>query len=496
MNKVRYSDRYFEGSASSIGDGRGAVRGVAVTLSSQSVKFILQFGSIIILARLLTPNDFGLVAMVSVFVNFLNMFKDFGLSQAVIQSKIINRGQVSSLFWINIGICVCISLLMFVIAPTIAKFYGREELVSVTMLLGGGIALQSVGLQHRALLIRTMQFGKVEIVEVLSMLGALSVAAALAIYGYTYWALVWQAVSHALILSVGYVIACRWLPGRFTSFRECLHLLRFGGGMFSFNLVNYFSRNADHILVGKFLGAGALGVYVKAYQVLRLPMQQVTAPITKVVFPTLSRLQDAPTKFRIHYLQFLRAITVINVPIVIYLWFFSDVIVEVVLGHQWLEMIPVFRCLAPAALMAATNVAGGWVLVALGQVSKQFYMGLGSSIVHVLAMIVGIRWGIIGLAISVSLSRMIMKLPMLAIAYQSTEINLMDFIRVQFWPMLTSIVAGFAAWSICILCEVNQIHLLLLFSLMIYGIVYLTLVTLDAKIRSELISLKKMYMAK
>lgn len=491
MSGARYSDRYFGANSCLATSGATAAKGVFVTLSSQAAKFVLQFGSIMVMARLLAPEDFGLVAMVSVFVNFLSMFKDFGLSQAVVQSKEIERGQVSSLFWINIGICLCISLSMLLVAPAVARFYEREELVHVTMLLGAGIAFQSVGLQHRALLLRAMQFVKVEVVEVLAMLVALSVAVCLAISGYTYWALVWQAVSQALVLSLGYIIACRWLPGRFSSFRECLHLLRFGGGVFSFNLVNYFSRNADNILVGKFLGAGALGLYGKAYQLLSLPMQQVTSPISKVVFPSLSRLQDNASEFRSQYLQFLRMITLINVPIVIYLGLFADVVVGVLLGEQWLEMVPVFRCLAPAALMAATNVAGGWVMVALGRVSKQFYMGLGSSVVHVIAMIIGLVWGVVGVAIAVSCSRMLMKLPMLAIAYQRTEIHLMDFIRVQLWPMFASMIAGGTAWCVYVLSEVSGNYVIICMSLTIYGSVYCMLVLLNRKLRGELLLLKE-----
>lgn len=488
MNKTRYSDRYFEGADLSDQAGRRAVRGVAVTLSSQSVKFVLQFGSIIILARLLTPEDFGLVAMVSVFVNFLNMFKDFGLSQAVIQSKEIKRGEVSSLFWINIGICLCISLSMLVVAPGVAEFYGREELVYVTILLGSGIALQSVGLQHRALLIRTMQFVKVEVVELVAMFGALGVAISLATAGYTYWALVWQAVSQALILSLGYIIACRWLPGKFSSFRECLHLFRFGGGVFSSNLVNYFSRNTDNILIGRFIGANSLGLYSKAYQLLMLPMQQVTGPVTKVALPLLSRLQNDAIEFRRNYLRFLTLVTVINVPIIIYLGVFADIVVETVLGAQWLGMVDVFRCLVPAALMGATNVAVGWVLMPLGRVSKNFYLGLFSSVVFVISIVIGLNWGLLGVACAVSISRLVLKLPILSLAYRKTEIRLTDFVRIQLWPILAS---GGGSLIMVFIMDHYSIRFEAFFSFLGFTCIYLVLLLLDSRFREDLLSLKK-----
>jgi O-antigen/teichoic acid export membrane protein len=485
-----YSDRYFEEYNATGQLGRPLVRGVTTTLTGQFGKFILQLASIVILARLLTPEDFGLVGMVAVVVNFLNMFKDFGLSQAIIQSERISRSQISTLFWTNVGLCCSISLAVLSLSPVVAIFYGREELVHVTMLFGVGIGAQSLGLQHRALLIRSMQFAKVEIVEIVSIFVSLSLAICLGLLGYGYWALVWQALSQALFLSAGYAIASRWMPGRFSNLRECMHLLKFGGGVFSFNCVNFLSRNCDNILIGKFVGAGPLGFYGRAYQLLMLPAKQVTTPVSKVALAALSRLQGSPPEFRSRYIQFLLLITLINLPIVIYLGFFTEIVIEVVFGSKWLGMVDVFRCLIPAALTAATNVAGSWVLIPLGRVSKQFYMGAVSSTVHLLAMLVGLRWGIIGVALSIGLSHTMMKLIMLSVAYRNTEIRLRDFIQVQSWPLFCALCAGVGASFILSLLDLAPLFSVL-FSLGLFGSLYLLLILANSSIRGQLVQLKQ-----
>ena len=486
MRVVRYSDRYFGDASRSEESGAKTAHGVFVTMGGQGIKFVLQFGSMMVMARLLTPEDFGLIGMVAVFVNFLSLFKEFGLSQAVIQAKVIERRQISSLFWINVGICCCIGILLLAVAPGVARFYDREELTFVTMLMGLGIILQSFGLQHRSLLLRTMQFKRVEIVEFLAMLCGLAVAIFLGCHGYGYWALVWQALIQAFVVSIGYILACRWLPCFHFSYRDCASLLRFGGGVFSENIVNYFSRNSDNILIGKFVGAGPLGLYSKAYQLLMLPIQQVTGPVSKVVLPSLSRLQDNPAEFRRRYLQFIRLITVINVPVIIYLGVFAELVVEVVFGAQWLAIVDVYRCLVPAALMGATNVAGGWVMTPLGKVSKQFKVSLTSSTVHVLAIAIGLRWGLIGVALAVSLSRFIMKFIMLGIAYQGTKIRLRDFVDSQVYPLCFSLLAVCVAWFVGQRVVVSVSLLQVVASVTSFGLTYLLLSLLDVSLRADL----------
>ena len=280
-----------------------SVRGGAVTMAGQGVRFFLQMGSTVVLARLLTPQDFGLIAMVTAVTGFVMMFKDMGLSMATVQRAEVNHAQISTLFWINVTLSLGVMLVTAALAPAIAWFYGEPRLTWITLALAGAFIFGGLTIQHQALLRRNMRFGTLALIGIISMVMGIVAAIIAAWYGAGYWALVIMQLAGAITGAIAVWVVCGWRPGlpvRRSGVRE---MLAFGGNLTGFNVINYFARNADNLLIGKFWGSGPLGLYSKAYGLLMLPLRQINAPLSAVAIPALSRLKDEPERYRNYYIK-------------------------------------------------------------------------------------------------------------------------------------------------------------------------------------------------
>ena len=272
-----------------------AVRGGIATMLGQGDQFIIQIASTIIMARLLVPADFGLIAMVTAITGFAILFKDLGLSMATVQRSKITHEQVSTLFWINVTVSTVITLVIFGLAPAIAWFYGEPRLTLITMVLSLVFVLGGLTVQHQALMQREMRFKALAIIRVISILAGLIAAIAFALIGISYWALVIMQITTAMFNTAGVWLLCHWRPSHPFRRVDVKDLLVFGANLTGFDIVNYFARNLDNILLGRFWGANVLGLYSKAYSIMMLPINQIRAPLNAVAIPTLSRLQNDPT---------------------------------------------------------------------------------------------------------------------------------------------------------------------------------------------------------
>lgn len=420
------SDRYFR----SISDVRELAqktsRGGLVTVAGQGVNFILKLGSTMMLARLLVPGDFGLYGMVLIVLNFVQMFKDFGLSQALIQRPRITREEASNLFWVNVGLSIVIAFAVAACGPLLAKFYGRSELALMTVVMAGGMLISGFGLQHRALLIRNMHFGLLAIVETLAMVASIVVALTMAWLGFAHWALVSQALVVGLVGVLGLWSVCRWVPGLWDRGISIRPYLKYGGNLAGFNLLNFFSRNADNMMIGYVCGAGPLGLYTKAYDLLMLPLVQINGPMTKVMLPALSRLLGDDEAYRRFYLKAVGLTISFTFPIVGAFLVATKPLVLLFLGDAWLGAVPIFLALVPAAFVSALNVTTGWVFQSRGTTDRQLKWTLFAAPLHVLAMFIGLQWGAVGVAWGVSLSFVVVRVPYWCYTFKGTPVAVRD----------------------------------------------------------------------
>lgn len=450
-----------------------SVRGGAVTLASQGGKFVLQMGSTMILARLLTPEDFGLITMVSAIMGFVFILRDAGLSTATVQRDEVTHGQVSTLFWINVALSVVATLVLVALAPAIAWFYAEPALTWVTVALAGTFVFGGLSVQHHALLKRQMRFKDLAWIQVLAMLAGVLVGIAMAYAGFAYWSLVGMGAANALANLTGMWVACRWrpsLPRRGTGVRP---MLGFGGHLLGFNVTNYVTRNMDNVIIGKVLGPDTLGLYGKAYGLLLMPIRQINGPVGSVMLPTLSRLQNDPARFRRFYLAALALLAFVTVPIVAFAFADTRNFILVFLGGQWVEAVPIFQWLAPAGALGAINVAPGWLCMALGRSKRQFLWALISAPVMVTAFAVSVQFGVVAVAASFSIGWSALFAVFIVMACHDSPVRAADVGRVLMPPLLAALAGVAGVYAVADLTEGLAAPVALVAHLPCFGVCYL-----------------------
>jgi len=401
---------------------RRSTRNIGINLAAQGVRFVLQIVSTIALARLLTPADFGLVAMVTVLVNFVGLFKEAGLAQATVQRESITHEQISSLYWINIAITVGLGLAILALAPAIVWIYDEPRLLGLAMVLALPIMISGFGLQHRALLQRHMRFVAINRIEILSQALAVCAGITAALYGLGYWSLAVMSVVLAVARNAGFMGATGWRPcrpGRGTGVRG---MLRFGANLTGFNFINYLSRNADNFLIGKFIGPAALGQYSRAYGLMILPISQINAPIANALLPTLSRLQNNRQEFTALFVKWIQRVAWLTAIPVASAAIWGKGVVLFLLGHEWNLAAEIFHWLVIASFLHPVASLSGLAYVASGKTSKMLKWSIFGASVRVVGFFIGVFYfGALGVAQSYAITS-IMLLPLMA-AYLERNIK-------------------------------------------------------------------------
>lgn len=387
------------------------IRGGAATFISQGIKFIINTFSTLVLARLLTPSDFGLIGMVSVFTGFVLLFKDLGLSVATIQSDKISVEQVSTLFWVNFTFSIILSLIGIALAPFITWFYKEPKLMGITIVSSLTFIFGGLSAQHAALLKRQMQFTTLAIIDVVSILIGIIVGITMAFFNMGYWSLVMLSASQNLTSMILYWYFVKWIPNFPSKNAGVYAMLKFGRNLTGYNILNYLSRNADYFIIGKWLGSEELGIYNRAYHLLLLPINQIASPIGNIAIPALSRVNDNPKRYLSVFSQFQSKITLLTMPFMIFLLIAGDNVVFLVLGEQWKAAIPVFRWLGLVGISQAALVSSGWVFITQGRTKEMFLWGFIGSLLSVASFVVGLPWGIKGIAASYAISGLLIRTP-------------------------------------------------------------------------------------
>jgi O-antigen/teichoic acid export membrane protein len=382
--------------------GNRALGGVSATLLWQAVRVGLLGVSIVVLARLLSPEDYGLLAMVTAVIGVGELLRDLGLSVAAVQARTLDKGEKTNLFWANTFTGVVLMILIFCASWPIAAMYGEPDLVLITQVLSVTFLLNGTASQFKAQINRDLRFMVLGIAEAVPQAIGLAVAIWLAILFHSYWALVAQALVVSLVALVLDIIFSRWFPGLPRLEVSIRKFLRFGGALAGTQGLAYVAKNVDTVALGIFFGAGPLGYYSRAYQLIVLPLNQLTAPLSRVAIPILSRIQDDRAQF-LRYLRTGQFFTVTFASL-----FYASLIglaapiVLVVLGPQWLPAVPVLRALAVSGIFRAMGQVPYWIFVSRGLTGKQFRTYLASQPLVIAAILAGVPWGVEGVAIGCS----------------------------------------------------------------------------------------------
>lgn len=369
-----------------------------VTLVGQGGRMVLQVASVAVLARLLSPADYGLLAMVTVIVGIGEIFRDFGLSSAAIQAPELSRAQRTNLFWINTGIGALLATLVAAGAGLIAALYQQPELADVARVLSVTFLLNGLATQYRADLVRGLQFGKVAAADLAAPFVALGTAVVTALAGWGYWALVAQSIVQALVLLVGYGVGARWLPGLPSRRAPMRGLLTFGWKLVGTQLIGYASNNADSFIIGLRFGPVPLGYYNRAFRLLMTPLVQLRAPTTTIALPVLAKLQDDPERFGEYVRRGQQALGYTLVAGLGLIAAAAEPVTAIFLGPQWSSVAPILRLLALAGMFQTLAYVGYWVYLARNLAGDLLRFTMVTATLRVVCVVVGSQWGIVGVA--------------------------------------------------------------------------------------------------
>jgi O-antigen/teichoic acid export membrane protein len=421
-----------------------SVRGGAVTLLTQGGRFITNLLGTAILARLLSPEDFGLLLMIYAMTGFVEMFRDMGLSTATVQVERINHKQLSALFWLNVLLSAALTIIVAAAAPLVSRFYHDSRLTGMTLALSTTFVIGGLATQHRAMLTRQMRFTALGVTDLAGFCVGMVVGIIYALLTRSVWALVIQQIVQYSVTTVTSWMVMRWKPSLPARRAGVDGMLKFGANLAGFNFVNYWARNLDNVLIGRWWGKAVLGLYGKAYQLLMLPIMQISMPFSKVAIPTLSRLQNDPDKYRAYYRKGVMLLAALGMPIVAFLFVAADETIHVFLGPHWDQAIPIFRVLGPAAFFGTFNMATGWVYTSRGDTHRQLRWGILTSAVTVIAFFIAVPHGAIavGGAFSIVYCTLTMGYPAFAYCFRGTPLRMADMLDAVWRPSVASLGAG------------------------------------------------------
>lgn len=466
----------FDSTAISLNLATKSVRGGVITMASTILMFVINMGQTIILARLLTPEDYGIVGMVAVIIGIVALFKDAGLSMATVQQEKITSDQISTLFWINLLISVVFGLIIVVSAPLIAWFYKKPQLIFITVALSISFMIGGISIQHNALLKRHMRFDLLTIITIASALISLAVSIVLAILGFQYWALIIGSITLTLSEVLLTLSLCPWMPGKWKRNSGARVMFKFGMHVTGSSFANYFSRNADNFLIGKFIGAEGLGLYNKAYQLFMMPIGNIRNPINQVAVPALSALQKEPDRYQNYFYRITDILATFTFPFAIYLYFEASFLINLMYGNQWIGAIPAFKMLAIGGLIQAVASQRGLVMITTGQSSRFLNWAIFYAVVSVTSFAIGLPYGIEGVAGCYAIAEYIVFIPSLFYCYQNSPINPMIFLKKIAVPLLVGLIAGIAMESIKFILKenslLNHIVYLIVFTLVFSGLTW------------------------
>jgi O-antigen/teichoic acid export membrane protein len=428
------------------------IRGGFARVGSQGAAFVLRLASLMVLARLLGPNDFGLVGMVTAFTGVLSLFRDFGLSSAAIQRPSVSPEQASTLFWINTLVGVLLGLLALGLAPAVAAFYREPRLVAVTAALSAGFVFNALGVQHGVILQREMRFTALSVINTVSLIVGSAVGIGGALAGYGYWSLVAMTVSLPLSSTIGLWIATRWVPGRPHRRVGIRSMMRFGSLITTNVLVYYAATNFDKVLLGRFWGVEALGIYSRAFSLINIPTDNLNTAAGEVAFSAFSRLQDDPIRLRSYFLKGYSLLLATTLPITIACALFADDVIFVALGPKWKEAALVFRLLAPTILTFAIVNPLGWLIYSLGMATRGLKMAAVIAPIMIAGYFIGLPYGLNGVALAYSTTMLLWAIPAIIWGVHGTVVSAADVLKAASRPLVSGIgaaVVGFGAALAC-----------------------------------------------
>jgi PST family polysaccharide transporter len=407
----RKAPDYFEDLDISLNIKGRIVRGSAFLIAASGAQFVINIVSTIILARLLDPEAYGLLAMVFVMTNFLTLFRDMNLSLATVQKETITHAQISTIFWVNAAVSCAIALALLALAPAVSWFYSEPRLTLIAALLVVPVLIRGLVNQHKALLRRKMYFGTLTAIDLAGTLISYTTAVVMAWLGYGYWSLVWMRVVSALADFVMSWYATKWWPGLPVRGSGVRGMILFGTNLTAYSVIRYASRSLDNALIGWYSGAAALGIYSKSRDIAGQIISYVQSPFSAIGVPSLSRLTHQPDRYRRIFQRLTEKIVLIAIFAAILIGCTAEETIHILLGPKWVEAVPILTVLSVMIFIEAVYGCVNWLFISQGRGGQLFRYGVFDAVARVAAILIGFPWGVIGIALSLAIVAFFIKLP-------------------------------------------------------------------------------------
>lgn len=441
-------DKYFDTDHLRPNLKQQAVRGSGATVFTRISVYGSQLIGTMVLARLLIPADFGLVAMVTVFANILIEFGILRLAEATIQREQINHQQISTLFWINVALCTALAALLVVASSLIAWFYQEPRLAAITMVIAGGFIFTGLSIQHMALLQRNMEFYKIAAINITSTIFVDITAIVIAWQGCGYWALVARRIGIPVATAAGLWILCKWRPGLPSTRAGVWPMLKFGINSLGNYTMDYFSRSLDKVLLGWQYDAQSLGYYDRAYHLFVLPVNQLSYPLTSVAVATLSRLHNEPEQFRHYYLSAVTILAFIGMLLSVNLTLVGKDLILLLLGSQWDKAGQIFSFFGPGIGIMIIYGTNGWLHLSLGRADRWFRWGVIAFVTTAIFFVIGLPFGGLGIAVAYVASFYVLIVPCLLYAGSPVNLQLSALVSAIWKYFVSALATASFCWFI------------------------------------------------
>ena len=406
-----------------------AVSGIKWSAISQFGRQGTQVLTTIILARLLSPADFGLLGLAMVIVGFLSIFKDLGTGTAIIQQKELPKTLLPSLFWINAGFGALAMLSLLLLAPLGGAFYQEAQVTDILRVLSVSFFLSGLGIVHQAVFERSLAFDALARVEISSVVIGALVGIGLAIRGSGVWSLVFQSLTTTLVSTALLWLSSPWRPRWVFHWNEVKIVTSFSLNLTGFSIFNYFARNADYLLIGRFLGAQELGYYTLAYRILLFPLQNISAVVGRVLYPVLSTMQEDNNRFASAYLRVIRGVAFISFPLMTGVFVLAKPFVLAFFGQNWEPVILLIMILAPVGLVQSIGATVGAIYQAKGKTDWMLRWGIGTGVLTVIAFLCGLPWGVAGVAGAYAIASLFFIYPGFSIPFRLIDLKFIHMLR-------------------------------------------------------------------
>jgi PST family polysaccharide transporter len=424
--------------------GKRTVRNAGVTVFAQGSVFIIQLLGTVVLARLLTPSDFGIVTMVTTFSLLLASFGLAGFTEAVLQADALSEPQASNLFWINLCGALVLSVAFGAAGSLLARFYSNPRITKVAIGFAVVIFFSIVPIVHLALVKRAMRFARVSMLDIVARIGYVLVAIACALCKWGYWALVVAYLAQPLINCIGAWLLCSWIPKLPHKGRGTGRMMRYAMSVYGRYTLNYFTGNTDNLLVGWRFGAVALGFYKKAFDLFILPSCQLLAPILAVVVTTLSRKNKDMAEYKRYFLMGLGIVAFLGMAISASLTLTGKDMVRCLLGGQWGESGRVFTYFAPGIGLMLVYQTTAWIHLSMGTTARWLRWTVVELGLTGMLFLVGLRWGLVGVAGAWTTSYCVLMIPGFLYALRPLNLPITSILSTIWRYAAAAAVAGVA----------------------------------------------------